>query len=290
MQSLLRSLGAQVLAPTRADLDLRDAPAVLRWMNHAQPHAIVHLAGVVGSRAWLQANDRCISDDTDQMCDALASALEHGGVQRIVTVGSTAAYPAGAPRPLQESSLHEGDVDDGIAGYARSKRRTERVFAAIAATNCVEASCVLPCNIYGHGQRTCGERANVVGALTARFSQAVREERRTVRCWGANASREFLHVDDCAAGIVDALQRLNEGVLNIGSGACTGIGLLTTLIADASGFDGTLDWQDATSQPDALYACARRARDCLAWRPMTALKAGVAETVRLHQHGPAEAG
>jgi nucleoside-diphosphate-sugar epimerase len=276
---ILGSLGTQVLAPNRDELDVRNAAHLLRWMVDAQPHAIVHCAGVVGSRAWLQANDAAIKDDTDGMCDAMAQALRHCHVERIVSVGSTAAYAVDAPRPLQESSFFDGQVDDRIAGYAMSKRRTALVFADIDG---VDASCVLPCNIYGPGQRTCGDRANVVGALTAKFTLAVGEAQRNVPCWGAHASREFLHVDDCAAGIVDALKRLRNEVVNLGSGACTSIRLLTSIISEASGFTGDLSWQDESASTDTLHACDRRARSMLAWRPAISLSEGVAETVRLH--------
>ena len=168
---MLHAAGAYVVAPTRDTVDLRDAAGVLTCMEQAKPEAVVHLAGVVGGRAWLAAHGDSIESDTDQMTDAVVSAAQQVGVERLLGVGSTAAYGPSAARPLQEDSLFTHACPEGIAGYARSKRRLGHALAEVKDVQCAY---VLPCNVYGPGQRTDAQRANVVGALTRRFVDAAR--------------------------------------------------------------------------------------------------------------------
>jgi GDP-L-fucose synthase len=139
---------------------------------------------------------------------------------------------------------------------------------------------VLPCNVYGPGQRTHGDRANVVGALVSRFTHAVQTDAEFVHCFGRGASREFVFVRDCADAIVDALQRIaNASPINIGSGVATNIGTLTKCVAKHIGFSGRIDWSDDDGTVDALWSSDEHARQVLAWRPSTSLDAGLAETV-----------
>lgn len=278
---MLHAAGAHVVAPTRDTVDLRDAVGVLTCMEQAKPEAVVHLAGVVGGRAWLTAHGDSIESESDQMTDAVVSAAQRVGVERLLGVGSTAAYGPAAARPLQEGSLFNHACPEGIAGYARSKRRLGHALAEVKGVQCAY---VLPCNVYGPGQRTDAQRANVVGALTRRFVEAAREGARCVECFGTNASREFLHVRDCAAGIIDALMRLDSPQpVNLGSGESTSIEEVTRDIARAAHYDGELAWLDTDAPIDELCSDATRARSVLAWRPEAAIADGLVETVRWYQ-------
>lgn len=278
---MLHAAGAHVVAPTRDTVDLRNAAGVLMCMEQAKPEAVVHLAGVVGGRTWLAAHGESIESDSDQITDAVVSAAQQVGVERLLGVGSTAAYGPSARRPLQEDSLFKHPCPEGIAGYARSKRRLGHALAEVKGVQCAY---VLPCNVYGPGQRTDAHRANVVGALAKRFVQAAREGARCVECFGANASREFLHVRDCAAGIVDGLMRLDTPQpVNLGSGESISIEAVTRDIARAAHYGGELAWLDPDTPKDELCSDATRARNVLTWRPKEALATGLAETVQWYQ-------
>ncbi|MCH2135310.1 MAG: NAD-dependent epimerase/dehydratase family protein [Phycisphaerales bacterium] len=274
---LLRAAGAEVIAPSSSALDVRNASAVRSCVDANQVEAVVHLAGVVGGRRWLAARDEQIKRDGATMCASLLEASRCASLHRIVGVGSTAAFGSAAPRPLKESDLHQFPIPETIAGYADSKRQLGRMLEAMTEAQGIQ---LLPCNVYGEGQRTDADRANVIGAVASRMLHAVESGAQRVPCHGANAHREFLHVDDCAAAIVDGLQRLDcSEPVNIGSGCCESIRETTELIAEACGFGGELCWSDADQPIDALYSDASRARRLLPWRPRVDLKAGVERTV-----------
>ncbi len=273
----LKRAGAQVTAPARDAVDWRQSSEVIACVRACTPVAIVHCCGVVGGGAWLQANAGAVLADAEQMTHAIVAAARSCGVQRLLGVGSTGAYPANALRPLVEDSLHAGACSERLMAYGMSKRA---LHAALVDADDLECGFVLPCNIYGPGQRLAPDRANVVGAVAMRLIHARRRGDPSVKVWGANARREFLHVNDAAAGMVDALMRLHKPApVNLGSGTAVSIASLTQRLAQAAGFEGTLEWMDRHVPADALFTCAARARDQLAWRPAVTLDAGLQETV-----------
>lgn len=72
----------------------------------------------------------------------------------------------------------------------------------------------------------------------------------TLRCWGTgSASREFLFVRDCAAGLLLAAEKYDGAEpANLGSGREVSIKDLVVLIARLTGFAGRIEWD--TSKPD----------------------------------------
>lgn len=279
--SQLEAAGASVYSPTRATLDVCDSDALWAAVAHDQPDAIVHLAGVVGGRAWLAHHDAQIDVDTHAMTNAIIRAAGHTCVRRVLGIGSTASYAEDAPRPLQESTLHAGSIPGTIGAYARRKRE---LGTALAAMTTATAGYVLPCNVYGPWQRTHGQRANVVGSLVSKFVDAVAGGVSVVHCYGANASREFLFVDDCAAGIIDALCRVDTASpINLGSGSADAIKDVTHRIAAAATYDGLIVWDDDDAPCDDLWSSNAHARAQLAWRPRVSLDDGLERTVQWYR-------
>ncbi len=278
----LDAAGAAVLNWPRSQLDLTDEQATVNAISQADTSVhIVHCAGCVGGRAWLRANDAMIERETDAMTDAIRAVMQRCEVQRVLVLGSTASYTPAASVPFKENDRGDGAPADDIAGYVRSKRRSVDALTSQPHAPC---AAVLPCNIYGPGQRMDPDRSNVVGALVRKFVDAKHAGDTTVECWGANASREFLHVDDCAAGIVDALRTLDHGdVVNLGSGVATPIRSLTQQVAAAAGYDGHMQWADEDAPPDDLYSSAEHARATLQWRPRIALEEGLAQCVSWYE-------
>jgi len=106
-----------------------------------------------------------------------------------------------------------------------------------------------------------------------------------VTCWGSGSPRrEFLHVDDLAAAAVFCLEHWQPvgdelQFLNVGTGTDLPIRDLASLVADAVGFRGTLNWD--TSKPDGT---PRKLLDvgrlkALGWSAMISLEEGLQATV-----------
>src|SRR5262249_51535535 len=98
--------------------------------------------------------------------------------------------------------------------------------------------------------------------------------------WGTGKPRrEFLHVDDCADGVVEIMKRYSGYEhLNLGWGEDVAIAELGRLVMEAVGLEGGLDFD--TSMPDGAprkLADTSKLRS-LGWKPQIDLKTGLAKT------------
>jgi len=105
-------------------------------------------------------------------------------------------------------------------------------------------------NLYGPRDNFDPNSSHVIPALIRKCVHAVESGERRVVLWGSGkATREFLHVDDCARAIVLATERYNRSEpVNVGAGFEISIAELAARIADLTGFDGEFVWD--TSMPD----------------------------------------
>jgi GDP-L-fucose synthase len=103
-----------------------------------------------------------------------------------------------------------------------------------------------------------------------------------VEVWGTGKpTREFLYVDDAAAGIVKAAERYNSPEpLNIGSGAEISIADLAALIADLTGFRGKLvfDKSKPDGQPRRSLDVSR-AKEAFGFEATTDFREGLRATI-----------
>ena len=109
---------------------------------------------------------------------------------------------------------------------------------------------LLPVNLYGPGDNFDPETSHVIPAMIRRFVEAVETGAGTVTCWGTGApTREFLHVRDCASGVVRAASRYDGAEpVNLGTGTEISIRDLARTIAEITGFEGAIEWD--ASKPD----------------------------------------
>ena len=103
-------------------------------------------------------------------------------------------------------------------------------------------------------------------------------------------SREFLYAEDCAEGLVSAMERYDSAEpMNLGSGREITIRDLTHLVAQLARFEGEIIWDP--SRPDGQpRRCldVSRAFNTLGFRAMTTLEEGLRKTVEWYEQHLAE--
>ena len=155
----------------------------------------------------------------------------------------------------------------------------------------VDYRSVMPTNLYGPGDNFHPEHSHVLPALLQRFHKAANEKLETVSIWGSGSPRrEFLHVDDMAAGclaVLDCDRNSYEEVtgpdlnhLNIGTGTDITIAKLAAMIAEIVGFEGEIAYD--TNKPDGT---PRKLLDVsrinkLGWTAQIGLREGLEATCR----------
>jgi nucleoside-diphosphate-sugar epimerase len=168
--------------------------------------AVVHLGGLVGDPAC--AVDENLTIEINLMATRMIAEVAKGwGISRLVFASTCSVYGA------SDQVLNESSALNPISLYARSKIASERVLLKMADT--FFAPTILRFGtIYGLSGRT---RFDLVVNLLA--AKALVEGQITVK--GGDQWRPFLHVEDAATAVMQALQAplavVRAQTFNVGS-------------------------------------------------------------------------
>lgn len=278
----LASVDCTVLTASRERLDLRDGGAVKAWVEANRPQAVLLAAGRVGGIAANIATPATFLFDNLMILANVVDAAHGGGVERLVSVGSSAVYPVDAAQPMAEGALMTGPVDPAHEGYAAAKLAGIALTRTYARQHGCAFLTVLPTNLYGPGGNFDPATSHVVAGLVRKVHEAVVANAAEVVMWGSGrARREFLHVDDCADACCFLLARGSpDDPVNLGSGEDVPIREVLERLCEIAGFRGRIVAD--TSKPEGAQ---RRLMDsgrlaALGWRPRIGLRQGLADTYR----------
>lgn len=280
--SALNARGAVPLVPRRADVDLRDPSAALRWFRDQRPDACIHAAAVGGGIGFMRAHPAIACTDNLLLNTAVIEAARVVGVQRYVGVSSACAYPVDPPQPMREEDIEAGAPEPTNGPYGYAKRIMLIQGAAYAAEYGFDCAFAVPTNLYGPWDDVAPERSHLVAALLLRFEAAREAGAPEVTCWGTGrATRDLLYAGDAAEAIVRLLERGGgPAPVNLGSGIEHTVAQVATAVAAAVGYEGRLAWD--TSKPDGMprkVLDSQRAAARLEWRATTPIDVGLRELV-----------
>jgi GDP-L-fucose synthase len=286
----LKSLGYHdIVTASRAQLDLLDAAAVQRFFRDNGPEEVYVAAAQVGG-IW--ANSARPADfiwDNLVIEANLIKAAHDNGVQRLLFLGSSCIYPKFAEQPIREDSLLTGTLEPTNEPYAIAKIAGIKLCESFNRQFARDYRSVMPTNLYGPGDNFHREHAHVIPALLRRFHEAAQANARAVTIWGSGKPRrEFLHVDDMAAASVHIMELDPQTYwsavspmmshINVGSGEDCTIAELAQLVADVTGFNGRIEFDQ--SKPDGT---PRKLLDVsllhsIGWSDAISLPAGLKDT------------
>lgn len=187
---------------------------------------------------------------------------------RLVLVSTCHVYAA-ANEPLDERA-----AAIPASPYAASKLAAEVIAQSYARTYDLRLTTVRPFNVYGPWQRDDAEGGVVALFLSGDLAGATLE----VHGDGAQ-TRDFVYVDDCARGIVDAATESAVGrTLNLASGAETSIAELAALIAGDPRRVRHVPHPHPEAEVARYIGDAALAGRALGWTPRVDLAEGLART------------
>jgi GDP-L-fucose synthase len=345
--AVVRGLQAEgfdrILTRTRAELDLTSQEAVRAFFRAEKIDVVILAAAQVGG---IHANSTYPAEFIyrNLMIQAnVVHAAWEAGVTRLLCLGSSCIYPRHAPQPMAEESLMAGYLEPTNAPYALAKIAGIVLCASYNRQYGTRFRALMPTNLYGPNDNFDLEKSHVLPALIRKFHLAklalagdrdgiardvarfgplpaaaagqLERQPDTVTLWGTgSARREFLHVDDLAAGCLFVMrlsdeqyaalcrgrpeyrERLPEGVpeavhhINIGSGSDLTIRELAERVKAAVGFAGRLAWD--AGRPDGTprkLLDVSRIRES-GWTPTLDLDRGLAETYRWYRQQAAPSG
>ncbi len=279
----LATVGARdIVAPGRAEYDLRHGDEIKRFYDEIKPEVVIHLAATVGGIGANREHPAEFFYDNLMMGTQLLHEGWRAGIQKFVAMGTICAYPKNTPIPFREEDLWSGYPEETNAPYGLAKKmllvqsdsyRREYGFNSIF---------LMPVNLYGPGDNFDPNSSHVIPAIIKKCVDAVETGAEEIVAWGdGSPTREFLFVEDAAEAIASATERYDRSdPVNLGSGFEISIRELTEKIAELAGFNGRIRWD--TSQPNGQprrRLDTSRAEELFGFRAHTEFDDGLRRTV-----------
>lgn len=231
-------------APSPGDYDLRDPDHVREMLREHRPTVVFHLAARCGGIGANQQTPATFFLDNMRMGLNVLDECAHAKLRKVVMVGTVCSYPKHCPTPFRESDLWNGYPEETNAAYGVAKRALITAAEAYRAEHGLNAITVLPANLYGPRDHFELETSHVIPAMVRKFEEARIAGASTVTLWGdGSPTREFLYVEDAARGLILAAENYDEPVpMNLGNGKEVAIRDLAVMVAEATGYAGTIEW------------------------------------------------
>ncbi len=271
-----------VATPTSAEYDLRDSAAADALFSTVAPDVVIHLAARVGGIGANMERPADLYLDNLLLGTTVIEAARRAGTAKTVIVGTICSYPKFTPVPFSEDSLWQGYPEETNAPYGIAKLAQLVHLQANRAQYGQRGIYLMPTNLYGPRDKFHPGVSHVIPALIKKCVDAIDAGADHIDVWGTGAaSREFLFVDDAAAGIVTAAERYDDPEpVNLGANREVPIRELVELIARLCGFSGEIRWD--TSKPDGQpRRCVdpSRARAAFGFEAPTSFDEGLRRTI-----------
>jgi GDP-L-fucose synthase len=247
----LRERGADhVVAPSRADYDLRSAADTDRMFAEHEPDLVIHLAARVGGIGANRERPADLYLENLLMGTYVLDAARRAGTAKTVMIGTICSYPKLAEVPFTEDQLWTGYPEESNAPYGIAKLAQLAQAQANREQYGQNVIYLMPTNLYGPGDKFHPAVSHVIPALMKKCVEAEEAGEDHIEVWGTGqASREFLYVQDAAEGILLAAEHYDgPEPVNLGADRETPISELVEQLVTLVGFAGELRWD--TSKPD----------------------------------------
>jgi GDP-L-fucose synthase len=282
--------GHDVFVARRRDYDLTSWADAERLFADARPELVYHLAAEVGGIGANRANPGRYWYANLMMGAHVLELSRLHDVAKLLTAGTVCVYPKHAPIPFREEDLWNGFPEETNAPYGTAKRALLVGGSAYREQYGLDAIYLMPTGLYGPGDNFDLETSHVLPALIRKMLEADDE----IVLWGdGSPTREFLYVDDCVEALLLGMERYDgPEPVNVGTGEEISIRDLAELVAEATGFDGSIVWD--TSKPNGYprrKLDTTRAEQLFGFRARTSLREGIVQTVAWYrEHAAATAG
>jgi len=270
--------GADVTVPRSAEYDLRREDDVVRLFENAEPEIVYHLAALAGGIGANRAEPGRFWYENLLMGAYVLEQSRLRGVEKLVTLGTICEYPQHTPVPFREENLWNGYPEETNAPYGIAKKAHLVGGQAYRDQYGLNVIHLLLVNLYGPRDNFDLETSHVIPALIRKMT----ENSERIELWGdGSPTREFLFVEDAAEGIALAGEHYGGGEpVNLGSGDEISIRELAEFVAELTGFEGEIVWDESkpNGQPRRQLDVSKAER-LFGFRARTPLREGLQQTI-----------
>lgn len=243
---------------------LADLPAMS--LPSARAGVFVHFAAA-GVNQNFDDVPELVSTNVLGTAEALLFSL-HNGIERFVLVGSSGEYGPG-------NRLSEAAALRPTSEYGATRAAATLLARAFAERRGLDVVVVRPFAVYGPFEPA-------YRLIPYAVMRGLRGE--PIRISSGSQTRDYVHVDDVAAGIARAclVPGAAGGIYNLCSGVETSVREAATLIAELTGGRSAVDVGARADIPGEMWRTSgdpSRARETLDWQPQLPLRGGLTQTV-----------
>ena len=249
-EAFSRNLPEKQLLLSREDLDFTDIHQLSSVLKSHDIDTVINCAAVVGGIYLNRTAPYDMFSSNILLSESILKSCIAAGVSDLVQFCSNCSYPVIASQPYKESALFEGPSHKLNRGYASAK------IAAVHSGQCAEDQGLIrvyhpiPCSLFGRNDNYSLNNSHFVAAAIRKIYEATQASQSTVEFWGSGKPfREFMFADNLVSAVLLLLEnKLSYDPINIGPGVDTPIKEIINYIAQYSGFQGRVVWDD--SKPD----------------------------------------
>ena len=276
------------------EADVRNREALDTIFATGDIDAVIHFAGLKAVGESVDKPLMYYENNIDSTL-VLIEAMQASGVKKLVFSSSATVYGS-APIPYSEDSV----VGQGITNpYGRTKYFIEEIIRDVTVADpTFEGTILRYFNPIGaHPSGRIGENpSGIPNNLMPYITQVATGRREKLNVFGGDYEtvdgtgvRDYIHVDDLAAGHVAAIEHSKPGfeAYNLGSGVGVSVLELVHAFEKASGQDIPYEIVDrrAGDLPE-FYARADKAREVLGWSVQRSLEDACADSWRWQSQNP----
>ena len=282
-----RAADHEMLAPTRAELDLTDGAATAAYVANHRPDLILHFAARVGGiQANIEAPALFLAENL-AIGLAVTGAARRAGTRRLVNLGTSCMYPMGLAGPLHPDRLLGGPLEPTSEHYALAKLASWKLTQTLGrASPDLTWRTVIPPNLYGPHDHFDPVSSHLIAAIVLKISAAMAVGENEVVIWGdGQARREFMF----AADLTDFLWRYHDRLddlpetMNLGVGADHSVDDYYHLVGEVLGYTGRFTHDTSRPSGIAHKLLDTSAQRDLGWTPATSLRDGIAATAAFYR-------
>ena len=223
--SILRRLKKKgykkIITVNKKNLDLRNQNAVRKFFKARKPEVVIIAAAKVGGiKANIKYPANFISDNL-QIQTNLISLSHDNNIKKLILFGSSCIYPKGIKKPIKESQIMTGVLEETNESYAIAKIAGIKMIESINKQFNRNYICLMPCNLFGPNDNYDTQNSHFLPALIKKIYLASKKrgKNKIVKLWGTGKPlREVLHVDEVANACEFFLRKkTNNFLINIGS-------------------------------------------------------------------------
>jgi len=218
----LRNKGyKKIIIANKKNLDLRDQNSVQKFIKKKKPDAVIIAAAKVGGiKANINNPANFITDNLLIQTNLISlSHIYH--VKKLILFGSSCIYPKNLNRPIKESQIMTGVLEETNESYAIAKIAGIKMIESFNKQYNTNYLCLMPCNLFGPNDNYDLKNSHFLPALIKKIYLASKKTKnnKIVELWGTGKPlREVLYVDEVADACEFFLRKkIRKSIINIGS-------------------------------------------------------------------------